>query len=55
MKGVKGKYTDSRGESGEQLLVDWGGFVDGEQLKSTELDWVGYSVDVSRAELRAED
>lgn len=21
----------SRGESGEQLLVDWGGFVDGEQ------------------------
>lgn len=55
MNGIKGKYTDGRGESGEQILVDWGGLIDGEQLKSIELDWVGYSVDVSREELRAED
>lgn len=32
-KGSKGKYTDSRGEGGEELLIDGSGLVDGEQLK----------------------
>lgn len=30
---IKRKYTNSRGEGGQKLLVDGGGLVDGEQLK----------------------